>query len=147
YAPPIIAGILLGSIPLTFLVFWARALRRHTTPPRTTWLTVLLSATMLSLTFLELHFRAGRVPGDLLFRDAVTGLGTFFVVLVGVGSPILIRLARSMPATTKVEREAWLDQNSQDAAKWIVGIHVFIFVTVIAMVVALIWQTVWRSTR
>src|SRR6266849_2514387 len=98
YGPAILAGVLLASIFLTFAFVWLRAVRHNTSPPRPIWPTLVVSATVLSLGFLE---RTRGAHGDAFLKDAIVGLGTFFVVFVGVGAPLLIVIGRSMPTTTE----------------------------------------------
>ena len=83
YWPPILAGVLLALILTIFLVSSLRAYRRHTTPPRAIWTTVVLAATTLSLTFFEMHFRVPR-GNEMFWKDMMVALGTMLAVWVAV---------------------------------------------------------------
>lgn len=146
YWPPILAGMLLAVILTVFLVSSLRAQRRHTTPPRAIWTTLVFAATTWSLTFFEMYFRAP--PGDEMFwKDMMVALGTMLAVWVAVAVALTYFHGRSTPPMTETEREAWLERSTGDLdvlAKFFVGTHALTltygaFVLVALLLIALIW--------
>ena len=150
YALPIVAGIVLALIVVIYLVLSLRAYRRHTTQPRAIWAALVFTATMLSLAFLNAHFRVHPRDVDSFVTDMMVAAGTMLVVFVVVVVPIGYCLGRSTPAMTESEREAWLARSNADLdflAKLFVGTHAVsltygAYVVLALLVIAVMWALV-----
>jgi hypothetical protein len=134
-----LAGMFMAFIFMTFPLLAMRALRDHNAAPSLMWSVPLSMGVGLLFVFLDLHFRGAHT--EAFFKDAIVAAGTVFVVMMAVGGPVFLSYALSMGrATTNTEREAWLDQNNRDLAKWLIGAHIVLFLfTVTWVAAALIW--------
>jgi hypothetical protein len=71
--------------------------------------------------------------------DAIVGIGTFFVVVLVVGAPLLIIYGRSLPTTAAADQAEWLDQTARDLAKWLIaGQGVALLILPVLLFIALI---------
>src|SRR5438067_6317564 len=78
YGPPMLADVLLALTPIMFLVSSLRAQRRHTTPPRAIWATLVLIATTWILALLDSYHRAHPGDVDTFWKDMMVAIGAAF---------------------------------------------------------------------
>ena len=136
-----LGGVLMALALIAFPVLAARALSKHQTPPRLMWSVPAFMSVGLLITFVEIRFRTQSPHGEAFFRDTLVMVGASFVTIMTVGGALVLFYGLAMGrATTKEEREAWLDRNNQDLAKVLIGVHIVGFVVLIGcLAVMLIW--------